>query len=125
MTEGPTSVTVVEPQVVAAVAAWAAAATIGVTRLEPGVRGLFTTLVRAGRHRWTEVDPAPTEGVRVRRSTGGALRVDVDVVIAADTHAGDVGRAVQRQVAATVLEQTGQSVAEVTVAILDIEQERT
>jgi uncharacterized alkaline shock family protein YloU len=125
MTEGPTSVTVVEPQVVAAVAAWAAAATTGVARLEPGVRGLFTTLLRAGRQRWTEVDPAPTEGVRVRRSAGGALTVDVDVVIAADTHAGDVGHAVQRQVAATVLEQTGQGVAEVTVAILDIEQERT
>ncbi|WP_227996029.1 Asp23/Gls24 family envelope stress response protein [Nocardia australiensis] len=125
MTETPASVTVIEAPVVAAVAAWAAAATTGVVRLEAGVRGLFTTMVRAGRQRWTDMDPAPSEGVRVRRTTSGVLNIDIDVVIAAGTHAAEVGRAVQQRVAGAVLEQTGQAVDAVSVVILDIEPERT
>ncbi|WP_280235165.1 Asp23/Gls24 family envelope stress response protein [Nocardia cyriacigeorgica] len=113
----------IEPPVIAAVAAHAALATAGVVRLEPGVRGLLTTLVRAGRQRWLGTDPAPSEGVRVRRTEDGRLLVQIDAVIAGDRHAGEVGRAVQRAVAAVVRAQTGQRVDEVVVSILDIEPE--
>ncbi|MFE3443526.1 Asp23/Gls24 family envelope stress response protein [Nocardia sp. NPDC059180] len=113
----------IEPPVVAAVAAHAALSTPGVVRLEPGVRGLVTTLVRAGRQRWLGTDPASSEGVRVRRTEQGRLLVQVDVVIAGDRHAGEVGRAVQREVATVVRAQTGQNVDEVVVSILDIEPE--
>ncbi|NEW40952.1 Asp23/Gls24 family envelope stress response protein [Nocardia cyriacigeorgica] len=119
---GPVSV-LIETPVVAAVAAYAARSTPGVVRLEPGVRGLVTTLVRAGRQRWLATDPAPSEGVRVRRTEMGRLLVQVDVVISGDRHAGEVGRAVQREVAAVVRAQTGQDVDEVVVSILDIEPE--
>ncbi|MBF6498890.1 Asp23/Gls24 family envelope stress response protein [Nocardia cyriacigeorgica] len=114
----------VEPPVLAAVAAHAALSTPGVVRLEPGVRGLVTTLMRAGRQRWLGTDPAPSEGVRVRRTELGRLVVQVDVVIAGDRHAGEVGRAVQRTVSQRVREQTGQDVDEVVVSILDIEPEQ-
>lgn len=113
----------VDPPVLAAVAAHAALSTSGVVRLEPGVRGLVTTLMRAGRQRWLGTDPAPSEGVRVRRTELGRLVVQVDVAIAGDRNAGEVGRAVQRTVAQRVREQTGQDVDEVVVSILDIEPE--
>ncbi|MBF6100602.1 Asp23/Gls24 family envelope stress response protein [Nocardia cyriacigeorgica] len=114
----------VDPPVLAAVAAHAALSTPGVVRLEPGVRGLVTTLMRAGRQRWLGTDPAPSEGVRARRTELGRLVVQVDVVIAGDRNAGEVGRAVQRTVAQRVREQTGQDVDEVVVSILDIEPEQ-
>ncbi|WP_040837195.1 Asp23/Gls24 family envelope stress response protein [Nocardia brevicatena] len=121
MTAGPLSV-VVEPPVIAAVAAGAAAATPGVMRLEPGIRGLVSTVLRAGRRRWKGIDPAPAEGVRVRRGETGLL-VQVDIAIAAGRPAVEVGHAVQEEVARVVWEQTGQRVAEVWVTILDIEPE--
>lgn len=121
MTAGPLSV-VVEPPVIAAVAAGAAAATPGVVRLEPGIRGGVSTALRAGRRRWKGLDPAPAEGVRVRRGETGLL-VQVDIAIAADRPAAEVGHAVQEDVTRVVWEQTGQRVAEVWVTILDIEPE--
>ncbi|PXX60891.1 putative alkaline shock family protein YloU [Nocardia tenerifensis] len=114
----------IESPVVAAVAARAACATPGVVRLEPGVRGLVSSLVRAGKQRLVSADPAASEGVRVRRTASGALSVHVDVVISADRAASAVGHAVQQEVSRVVREQTGQAVAEVSVSILDIEPER-
>lgn len=125
MTTDAVSDVVIETPVVAAVAAQAACATPGVVRLEPGVRGLVSALVRVGKQRLTVADPAPSEGVRVRRSTSGALSVQVDVVISADRMAAAVGHAVQEEVSRVVFEQTGQTVDEVSVSILDIEPERT
>ncbi|MBF6210205.1 Asp23/Gls24 family envelope stress response protein [Nocardia puris] len=119
----PVTVTVVEPAVIAAVAARAAAAAPGVVRLEPGVRGLVGTFVRAGRQRLAGTEPAAAEGVRARRTAAGAILVEVDVVLAADTHAAEVGAAVQREVTRVVAEQTGQEIDAVTVTILDIEPE--
>ncbi|WP_378739895.1 Asp23/Gls24 family envelope stress response protein [Nocardia brasiliensis] len=124
MTTDAVSDVVIEAPVVAAVAAQAACATPGVVRLEPGVRGLVSTLVRVGKQRLTVADPAPAEGVRVRRSPSGALSVQVDVVISADRGAAAVGRAVQEEVSRVVFEQTGQTVDDVSVSILDIEPER-
>lgn len=121
MTAGPLSV-VVEPPVIAAVAAGAAAATPGVVRLEPGIRGRVSTVLRAGRRRWKGIDPAPVEGVRVRRGETGLL-VQVDIAIAAGRPAVEMGHVVQEEVARVVWEQTGQQVAEVWVTILDIEPE--
>lgn len=113
---------VVTPPVIAAVAARAATTTPGVARLEPGVRGLLAVLARAGRQRWSEADPAPTEGVRVR-VTGAGLIVHVDIAVRVDGPAAEVGRAVQERVAREVGEHTGQPVDAVCVHILDIEPE--
>ncbi|WP_280419112.1 Asp23/Gls24 family envelope stress response protein [Nocardia carnea] len=121
MTSGKLSM-VVAPPVIAAVAARAATGTPGVARLEPGVRGLLAVLTRAGRQRWTDADPAPTEGVRVR-VTGAGLIVHVDIAVRSKGPAAEVGRAVQEQVAREVDEQTGQPVDAVYVHILDIEPE--
>ena len=124
MTSGSMSEVVIGNQVIAAVAARAAQATPGVIRLEPGVRGLFSTALRVGKQRLTSADPAPSEGVRVRRTVQGVLSVQVDVVISAERKAAAVGQAVQQEVARVVLEQTGQAVDEVSVSIFDIEPER-
>ncbi|MFB8278043.1 Asp23/Gls24 family envelope stress response protein [Nocardia colli] len=124
MTTDAVSEVRIEAPVVAAVAAQAACAVPGVVRLEPGVRGLVSSLVRVGKQRLTNTDPAASEGVRVRRSAGGALSVQVDVVISADRPAAVIGHAVQQEVSRVVFEQTGQTVDEVSVTILDIEPER-
>lgn len=121
MTAGPLTV-VVEPPVIAAVAAVAVAAVPGVVRSEPGTPGLGPSVPCAGRRRWRGVDPAPAEGIRVRRGEAGLL-VQVDIAIAADRSAVEVGRAVQEEVSRVVWEQTGQRVAEVWVTILDVEPE--
>ncbi|WP_280426535.1 Asp23/Gls24 family envelope stress response protein [Nocardia carnea] len=113
---------VVTPPVIAAVAARAAAATPGVARLEPGVRGLLAVLTRAGRQRWTDADPAPTEGVRVRVTDAGLI-VHVDIAVRVNGPAAEVGHAVQEQVAREVGEHTGRRVDAVCVHILDIEPE--
>ncbi|MEV0295922.1 Asp23/Gls24 family envelope stress response protein [Nocardia sp. NPDC050710] len=123
MTGAAASQVVIETPVIAAVAARAVLATPGVVRLEPGVRGLVSTLVRAGKQRWTSADPAPAEGVRVRRADDGALHVQVDVVLSTERQAAAVGHAVQREVSRVVSEQTGVVVAEVSVTILDIQPE--
>ncbi|QIS03107.1 Asp23/Gls24 family envelope stress response protein [Nocardia brasiliensis] len=115
---------VIEAPVVAAVAAHAARATPGVIRLEPGVRGLVSTLLRVSKQRLTSAEPASSEGVRVRRRASGALSVQVDLVISAERAAALIGHAVQQEVSRVVFEQTGQVVEEVSVSILDIEPER-
>ncbi|MFI6214889.1 Asp23/Gls24 family envelope stress response protein [Nocardia brasiliensis] len=115
---------VIETPVIAAVAAHAARATPGVIRLEPGVRGLVSSLLRVSKQRLTSADPAPSEGVRVRRSASGALSVQVDLVISAERAAAVIGQVVQQEVSRVVFEQTGQAVDEVSVSILDIEPER-
>ncbi|MFG1797575.1 Asp23/Gls24 family envelope stress response protein [Nocardia sp. NPDC049149] len=124
MTTEAISEVVIEAPVIAAVAAQAARATPGVVRLEPGVRGLVSTLVRVGKQRLTNADPAASEGVRVRKNAAGELSVQVDVVISAARAAAVVGHAVQQEVSRVVFEQTGQQVDEVSVSILDIEPER-
>lgn len=117
------TVLVVEPAVVAAVAARAAAAVPGVRRLEPGVRGLVGSVLRAGRQRLAGADPARADGVRVRRTNDGGVRVAVDLVVTADADVAAVGRAVQREITRVVAEQTGEDVGEVAVLVLDIEPE--
>lgn len=107
-------------EVIAAVAAHAAASVPGVTRLEPGVLGLLGHLARAGRQLWSSQDVAPSAGVRVRH-TGGWLKVQVDLSVTGRCHVGEVGQQVQQAVARTVAEQTGMVVDAVSVAILDIE----
>lgn len=112
---------VVEPAVLAAVAARAALATPGVLRLEPGVRGLVSGLVRAGRQRFTGIEPAGADGVRVRSHADGRISVEIDAVLSTERPATEVGVAVQREVLRVVEERTGQPVAEVRVGIVDIE----
>ncbi|GAA3557421.1 Asp23/Gls24 family envelope stress response protein [Amycolatopsis ultiminotia] len=111
---------VIADPVVASVAARAAIETSGVVRLEPGLRGLVTAWTRAARQRWKGLEPAPADGVRVRTVEGRRI-VEVDVVTSGVDQAAAVGRAVQRAVTRAVADQTGLSVAAVTVSILDIE----
>ena len=113
---------VIADPVIAGVAARAAIGTPGVVRLEPGLRGLVTAWTRAARQRWKGLDPAPSDGVRVR-TTDGRVTIQIDLVTAAADQAAAVGRAVQRAVTRVVAEQTGLVVAEVSVSILDIEPE--
>ncbi|MGW1738801.1 Asp23/Gls24 family envelope stress response protein [Nocardia sp. NPDC001965] len=115
----PGHTTVVAAPVIAAVAAHAAANTPGVVRLEPGFRGLLNTFVRAGRQRWSDTDPAPADGVRIRHTPTG-LVVSADITIGADGQAIEIGHAVQRQITRAVLEHTGQQVDRVCVCIIDI-----
>jgi uncharacterized alkaline shock family protein YloU len=110
---------VITKPVVAAVAAHAASGVTGVVRLEPGVAGLVGSLARTARQRFKGLDPAPTEGVRVRLDE--RVWLEVDVVTSAVDQAAAVARAVQRAVARAVTEATGLPVAAVSVAVLDIE----
>ncbi|WP_040791664.1 Asp23/Gls24 family envelope stress response protein [Nocardia paucivorans] len=121
MTAGPLTI-VVEPPVVAVVAAMAVAAVPGVARPEPGTRGLVSSVPCAGRRHRRDIAPASPEGVWVRRGETGLL-VQVDIAIVADRSAVEVGRAVQEEVTRVVWEQTGQRVAEVWVTVLDIAPE--
>ncbi len=107
-------------EVIAVVAAHAAAAVPGVAYLEPGVLGLLGHLARSGRQWWGGRDVAPSAGVRVRHS-GGWLKVHVDLAVASGWQVAEVGQAVQRAVAGMVTEQTGMVVDAVSVSILDIQ----
>ncbi|MBF6573149.1 Asp23/Gls24 family envelope stress response protein, partial [Nocardia farcinica] len=66
---------------------------------------------------------ARADGVRVRRTNDGGVRVAVDLVVTADADVAAVGRAVQREITRVVAEQTGEDVGEVAVLVLDIEPE--
>ncbi|MEC3975639.1 Asp23/Gls24 family envelope stress response protein [Amycolatopsis sp. H20-H5] len=118
----PSTEFVISDAVIASVAARAALETVGVVRLEPGLRGLVTAWTRAARQRWKGLDPAPADGVRVR-TEDGLVTVQVDLVTSAIDQAAAVGQAVQRSVKRVVAEETGLVVAEVSVSILDIEPE--
>ena len=111
---------VVEEPVVAAVAADAARRTPGVARLETGVGGL----VRAwGRATWQQVKgltPAPAEGVLVEPA-GDAVTVRLGIATSGHVQAAVVARRVQREVRGAVRRDTGLDVAEVSVAVLDID----
>ncbi|WP_410608665.1 Asp23/Gls24 family envelope stress response protein [Amycolatopsis sp. lyj-109] len=113
---------VIADPVIAGVAARAAIDTPGVVRLEPGLRGLVTAWTRAARQRWKGLDPAPSDGVRVR-TADGRVTVHIDLVTAGADQAAAVGRAVQRSVTRSVAEQIGLVVDEVSVSIMDIEPE--
>lgn len=112
---------VISDSVVASVAARAAVAVPGVTRLEPGLRGLVVGLARSGKQLFGREESAAADGVRVRRSDTGAFAVQVDLSLGPEGRAAEVGAAVQRAVVRTVREQTGATVDEVSVTILDIE----
>lgn len=112
---------VVSDAVIAGVAAHAAAAVPGVTRLEPGLRGLLSGWSRAGKQLLGAAESAGSQGVRVGRTGAGRIAVQVDVSLSGDCRAAVVGAAVQRAVLDAVLEQTGVTVGEVSVTVLDIE----
>ncbi|MFI6869477.1 Asp23/Gls24 family envelope stress response protein [Nocardia sp. NPDC050406] len=112
---------VIADSVVASVAARAAASVPGVVRLEPGLRGLVVGLARSGRQLLGRAESAPADGVRVTRTANGGYGVQVDLSLGAGCRAAEVGARVQDAVVRTVLEQTGVTVDEVAVTILDIE----
>jgi uncharacterized alkaline shock family protein YloU len=114
---GARSEAVLSPAVLAAVAVRAAEAVPGVRRVEPGLGGLVTSVVRATRQRVRGLTPANTEGARVSVVDGRA-RVDIGVAVAGQAIA--IGTAVRAAVAAGLAEAAGVT-AEVTVSVLDIE----
>nr|WP_208406288.1 Asp23/Gls24 family envelope stress response protein [Amycolatopsis granulosa] len=113
---------IVEDAVVAAVAAHAARSVPGVARLEPGVAGL----VRGwGRARWQQVKgltPAPADGVTVRRA-GDEFEVCVGIATRAGTQVAAVALAVQHEVRAALIRDTGVVPGQVSVTVLDVEPE--
>ncbi|NNH72261.1 Asp23/Gls24 family envelope stress response protein [Nocardia uniformis] len=112
---------VVSDAVVASVAARAAAAVPGVVRLEPGLRGLVVGLARSGKQLFGGQESASADGVRVARAAAGGLTVQVDLTLGSGCRAATVGAQVQQAVLRSVREQTGVTVDEVSVTILDIE----
>ncbi|SFR24090.1 Asp23 family, cell envelope-related function [Lentzea waywayandensis] len=110
--------TVVSAPAVAAVAVHAAERVAGV-RVQPGVAGLVSSVVRAARQQIKGLQPAPVEGVRVRWSETAAV-LEVDVVISGQDQAAAVAQAVQRSVRALVPELTGVEVESVLVTIVDV-----
>lgn len=112
---------VISDAVVAGVAARAAATVPGVTRLEPGLRGLVVGWARSGKQLLGGQETAASDGVRVQRTAAGGLAVQVDVSLGSDCRAVDVGAGIQLAVTRAVLDQTGVTVDEVSVTIVDIE----
>ncbi|MGW6442772.1 Asp23/Gls24 family envelope stress response protein [Lentzea sp. NPDC055074] len=110
--------TVVSPAVVAAVAVHAAELVPGV-RVQPGLAGLVSSVVRTARQQIKGLVPAPVEGVRVRPA-GVGVELEVDVVMSGQDQAAVVARAVQRSVRAVVPELTGVVVGSVVVTVVDV-----
>lgn len=110
---------VVTAPVVAAVAVHAAQQVPGV-RVQPGVAGLVSSVVRTARQQVKGLAPAPVEGVRVRYAQTAVL-LEVDVVISSEDQAAAVARAVQRSVRSAVPELTGVEVESVLVTVVDVE----
>ncbi|MCG8926750.1 Asp23/Gls24 family envelope stress response protein [Lentzea sp. CC55] len=109
---------VVSAPAVAAVAVHAAELVPGV-RVQPGVAGLVSSVVRVARQQVKGLQPAPVEGVRVRWE-GAVAVLEVDVVISGLDQAAAVARAVQRSVRAVVAELTGVAVGSVAVTVVDV-----
>ncbi len=103
---------------VAAVAVHAAERVAGV-RVQPGVAGLVSSVVRTARQQVKGLLPAPVEGVRVRWS-GTAAVLEVDVVVSGQDQAAAAARAVQRSVRSVVPELTGVEVESVLVTVVDV-----
>jgi uncharacterized alkaline shock family protein YloU len=124
-TRGPRTEAVLSEAVIAAVAVRGATSVPGVVRTEPGLSGLVYSLVRLARQRSKGLEPAPTEGVRVRveRDITGAsvVRVEIGVCISGQRKASVVGQDVQVSVARALTEATGLTPASVSVSILDID----
>jgi uncharacterized alkaline shock family protein YloU len=111
----------VADDVVAAVAAHAAAGTPGVVRMAPGVEGLVGEFGRRTRQRVGLAGGPPTEGVEVDRVDGGAVTLRLDIVTDGRDNAAAVATTAQRAVAREVVGNTGVEVASVGITILDID----
>lgn len=113
--------TVVAADAVAAVAAYAAATTPGVVRLEAGVSGLLGDLTRSTWQRVAGIRPAPVTGTTVALDAGGAVRAHLDIAVDGHRQAAATASAVRRSVARAVNANTGLPVAAVIVSILDVD----
>lgn len=111
----------VADDVVAAVAAHAAAGTPGVVRMAPGVASLVGEFGRRTRQRVGLAGGPPTEGVDVRRTGDGAVALRLEIVTDGRDNASAVAATTQRTVAREVTGNTGVAVASVGITILDID----
>ncbi|NKQ52131.1 Asp23/Gls24 family envelope stress response protein [Amycolatopsis sp. K13G38] len=114
----------IEEPVVAGIAAHAARGIPGVARLETGVGGLLRAW---GRSKWQQakgITPVATDGVAVRVD-GESVRVRVGIATSGHAQAAVVARRVQREVRQAITRDTGLTVDEVSVAVLDIEPAST
>ncbi|SMD25943.1 Asp23/Gls24 family envelope stress response protein [Kibdelosporangium aridum] len=114
---------VVSAPVVAAVAVDAANSVPGV-RVQPGFTDLVGSVARIARQRVKGLDPAPTEGVRVRFVDDAGTTIEVDVATSGQDQAAVTARLVQQAVASAVSDATGLDVTSVLVSILDIDVPR-
>lgn len=110
----------IEEPVVAGVAAVAARRTPGVARLEPGVGALLRAWGHTKWQRVKGITPAPADGVLVHLD-GGGVQVHVGIATTGHTEAAAVARRVQREVRHAITRDTGLTVDEVSVVVLDIE----
>lgn len=115
---------VIDPPVVAAIAAHAAVAVPGVARLEPGVSGLIKWWQRAARGRWSGLKPAPSAGVTAV-VTNATATIGLDVAVAGRRPVADIAAALQRAVADAVSANTALVVGTVSVSVLDIDPHTT
>lgn len=114
----------IEEPVVAGIAAYAARGVPGVSRLETGVGGLLRSW---GRSKWQQakgITPVATDGVEVSVE-GATVRVRLGIATNGLAQAASVARRVQREVRDAIVRDTGLTVDEVAVAVLDIEPAST
>ncbi|ALG06048.1 hypothetical protein AOZ06_03155 [Kibdelosporangium phytohabitans] len=114
---------VVSGSVVAAVAVNAANGVSGV-RVQPGLSDLAGSVARLARQRVKGLDPAPTEGVRVRFEPDGSAAIEVSIAISGQDQAAVTARLVQAAVTKDVRTATGLAVRSVLVSIFDIDVPR-
>jgi uncharacterized alkaline shock family protein YloU len=114
---------VISAPVVAAIAVDAANRVPGV-RVQPGLLDFVGSIARLARQRSKGLDPAPTEGIRVRSLPDGGTSIEVDVATSGQDQAVVTARLVQQAVAVAVFDATGLVVTSVLVSILDIDLPR-
>jgi uncharacterized alkaline shock family protein YloU len=114
---------VISAPVVAAITVDAVHRVPGV-RVQPGLFDLVGSIARLARQRVKGLDPAPTEGIRVRFLPDSSVSIEVDVAMSGQDQAAVTARLVQQAVAAAVFDATGLGVTSVLVSILDIDLPR-
>lgn len=114
---------VISAPVVAAIAVDAANRLPGV-RVQPGLTDLVGSITRLARQRAKGLDPAATEGVRVRFPSEDSTSIEIDIVLSGQDQAAVAARLVQQAVAGAVADATGLVVVAVQVSILDIDLPR-
>lgn len=119
-TDLPVTRIVVDPLVLAMIAAGTARRTPGVARLQPGVAAMLSQLGRWGREQITGTTEAPHEGVRAHHRPDG-VHVELDVVTTGHHLAVTTAHQLRAAIAHDLTELAGDTVAAVTVTVLEVD----